>query len=355
LIFRVNIYLYPSYIHIKLLGMLKMKYIFLLLILMLFKPEVESQNISFSEAELDRMINTYTFYVVQNITLETFAVKFPDLAKTCQTAVIDWDRVFLVSVKNIDKLLTDTLKEQWINQKTEIIHKFSGTDYTATTKTEAKKYIALVFQRSMGRMESPYLETLLMFKPGFLDFPEQELSEGYTGTYSTKNLKKPLGIDFKVLYPRTWLVIPGDPKTGLLQKYVSSYGLGKVSFFVNLENIKKEVSADALKQLISEENLKKNLSNTDSFISYTNEPAIDRLPTGVINYIRTNKLHDKTIYTQFETYHAYYKNFHISITFTYTTHDNPYELRLLHNRYNKLVRRLVLNIVVLSQWEKKRF
>jgi hypothetical protein len=313
-----------------------------------------AQKAELSKAEINRMISTYTFYVVQNISLEVFAVKYPHLSPYTKEATHDWDREFLVSIKTIDSLLTDTLKETWIIEKQQIIHKGSGTDYASYTEPQARKYIDMVFHRPFGKMQSPILETLLIYKPGYLNFPEKEFSDGYVNVFNTKDLKRPLKINLKILCPRTWLDIENVTKSGYSRKYVSDFGKGDVSFIVSIETNRKEFSSENIKKFISESYLKTKLLKSDVFVSYTSDPKIDNLSTGIIQSKTSTESLNNQAYKLNENYHAYYKNFHITLSFTYKSSKSYQESMLLKEKYQKLIRKIVSNIVILSQWEQKK-
>jgi hypothetical protein len=324
---------------------------YLILLGIIFNLKVIRAQQILSQPQIDRMISAYTYYVVQNITLETLSVKYPQIKSHAVDAINEWDKNFLSSIQNIDHLLTDTLKDKWLTEKENIIHKYGGTDFSSVTEKEAIKYFDMVYKRALGNMQSPILETLIIYKPEYLNTPENEFSDGYTKTFSTNGINKNNGIKIKLTYPTSWLLNTSNTDNIIKGEFTCYYGLGNVSFFLNLEDRRTEFAKNTINQLLSEKYLKQQISQTDSFLFYSNKPQIDNLPTGTVTFIKK----DADYYKIIEQYNSYYKNFHIQLQFEYKSRQGIDSVYNLKNKYSNLNKRIISNIILLNQWEIKRF
>lgn len=326
------------------------------LILSLFSTAVFSQKITFSKDELDRMKMTYSFYIIQSVSLNYIAARFPELRNSAYTAGTDWEREYLPSIENIDRKLSDTLKATWEKEREQINYKYSGTDFSRVNKTTAKNFVNEVFQRALGKIQSPVIETLLIFRPGYLENPEKEYADGFVNTYSTKKMKRPIGVDIQYFYPKSWKPAAGDSKAAQIQTFTSQYGLGQLKLSFCVVKGAKETEPAKARQLLTEESLKKLLGKNDAFVAYIPDLKIDNVDAAAIQFFRTEESMGNKSMKFCEAYHTYYKNFHIWFEFSVGKDSNDIDDVLQrYNNESRLIRRVMNSVVILSQWEHERF
>jgi hypothetical protein len=330
----------------------------ILVIILISAPysEVWSQKYTYSREELDRMVLTYTYYIIQKISLNVISVKYPKLEKKALIASAEWEREYLPSIENIDKKLTDTLKTEWEKNRAFIHYKYEGTDYSTITEANAQKYVDEVFQRAVGKMESPIVETLLIFKPGYLENPEKEYIDGHVNRFSTAKLKKPIGIEIQFFYPKSWMPSPGNVQADCIQNFISQYGLGKLTMAFYVIKSKNDFSTAAIEKLLSEEELKKTLPPNATLIQVIKNLKIDYCRASCVRYWNESSSNGIKSVKYFETYHSYYKNYHIIVNININSeNDNKNEIIQKYNLQYKLIRKVINSIVIVSQWDKKRF
>jgi hypothetical protein len=327
----------------------------LLLLVLAYPSIVLAQPKPFSAEEIDRMTNTYTYYLAQKASLESVSVRFPTLKDYANNAFIEWIREFKSSIIKIDSDLQIIKGKDWEGEKEKIFEKYREADHSNVTEKEARQFIDIVFQRSFGKIQSPILETLLTFKAEYLESPEKEFSDGYVNNFYTANSKKKIGLNIRVVYPKSWISVPGNSKNGINQIFTSKCGSGRLSMTFLLER-SASIPMDKTAPLLTEDYLRKNGSKNDSIIQYTSGLTIDNCPAASLSYLRRETDIDKKFCIFYESYQTYYKNNHISLIFSYNSeYNNVYDILKEYEKYRKLIHKMVSNVVILSQWEQKRF
>jgi len=200
-------------------------------------PNVFAQSIPLNE-ENERMIVAYTFYLKQKMSLEFIARHFPALSEYVKNATTEWNREFIPSILNIDSTLSSRLNDAWVKDKNVMYEKFIRADYRGISEQDSKQFIDEVNDRSYGHIQSPIIETFLIYNPKYQQFPEKEFIDGYVKSYSNPDLGNSSSLHIKVVYPRSWKAFDGNRKSGVIQKFVSEYGLGKVSLSIAIEKSK---------------------------------------------------------------------------------------------------------------------
>lgn len=315
-----------------------------------------SQQAQYSKAEIDRMVLTYNFYVVQDISLRVLSAKFPSLEKYARHAAQEWEHEFLSSVTNIDTLLSHYITDQWNTDKKQMIYKYEGADYSTISEKTARQFIDIVFQRSLGKMESPIVETLLIFKPEYANTPENELNDGFVNIYTTKNPKKPNELNIKIVYPKSWKASAGSSKSNCMQKFSSQWGFGNLELQLYIEKNKKNYTPALVGELLTKNNLCKAIPTHDSIQDFNTNSYIDNNTTSTITYVKEIKGNDQLSFQVCKEYHTFYTNNHIKLLFTFNSGCNDRaQAYIAFNKYNRLIWKIVNNVVILTQWEKKRF
>ena len=179
-----------------------MKTLLVFYVVLNFSSALSAQDLSNNAVE--KLLLTYTFHVKQAISLDVIADRFPDLKEEVHIAAHDWNREFKTSIDNIDTLLCRQLKEQWIRDRDAIREKYAIADYSGTSERDAHQFIVAVSERANGKIESPILETLLMYKPAYQQSPELEISDGYSQKFTTQKWNKSLPVNIILVIPKSW-------------------------------------------------------------------------------------------------------------------------------------------------------
>jgi hypothetical protein len=297
-----------------------------------------------------RMILAYTFYLKQKMSLEFISSRFPTLKDYVESTTTEWNREFIASVKNIDSALTSNLNDEWLKNKNALYEKFIRADYSGVSEENASQFIDIVNDRTYGHIQTPILETFLIWNPRYRKNPETEFTDGYVRQFSTKEMRSYLGINIKIVYPRSWKAIEGNKKSNVAQNFISGYGLGDVTLSLVIEKSKTNYTKEKINQLLTKESLVKSIRANGKFLDYTSNFTIDNCLAAIVtSYFEKDVENEKKAYFVNELYITYYKNFKISFNFMISA-QNTDNLNDKIKKYRNLFKRIVDNVVILSQW-----
>ncbi|MCK5580314.1 MAG: hypothetical protein KAJ18_03485 [Candidatus Omnitrophica bacterium] len=184
-----------------------------------------------SEEVVIDMTKTYSYCESQNYSLAQIQELFPVYKNQVIEAQIKFNAKFGQAVKNLDKQLSD-LGESWQTLKKDSMDKIkSMSDFSNLTDTEVKQFINEVNQRAEGKIQSPFIETLLMYHPSYIRNPALEFKNGYTLEFDSDGHKKNKGIHFTVDYPKSWKAEEAE-RPNIVKKFGSENGRGLDGFLV---------------------------------------------------------------------------------------------------------------------------
>jgi hypothetical protein len=137
----------------------------------------------------------------------------------------------------MDALMSKYAKTEWDKIK-EQIHKQTANSINIDqiNESDARQFVELVRQRSRGNIASPVIETLLLFKSGYNEYPEREFLDGYKYKYTTNGTGKAKGIAFSIEVPKTWDSKEGD-RPNIVRKFISENGRGLESFLILIKDV----------------------------------------------------------------------------------------------------------------------
>ena len=152
------------------------------------------------------MGRTYGYYVGQTYALDSIEKKYPNLKNDVFLVKNEFDLKYLKSLKEIEKNFSKHMtKKQWdefkANTKKKIIEQLN---YDYISQQDALNFIQEVKTRATGNIESPVIETLLMFNQTYQKNPISELSDNFFQKYNSKDNPKAKGVNFTVKAPRSW-------------------------------------------------------------------------------------------------------------------------------------------------------
>lgn len=185
-----------------------------------------SAEIQFSNALVKDIVHAYGFYLGQDYSLNEISKKYPSMSGLTLIAKKEFSATFKSSIEGMDALMSKHYKTEWERIKEQLTEQIADfINIEQITKPQAREFIELVRQRAKGDIESPVIETLLLFKSGYEEHPEREFLDGYKYKYITNGTGKAKGVAFSIEVPKTWVAKEGD-RPNIVQKFVSKNGRG---------------------------------------------------------------------------------------------------------------------------------
>lgn len=200
------------------------------LMAMLLGVFVFSSN-AIAEIELSNALakdigKSYGFYLGQDYSLNEISKKYPSLSGLALIAEKEFSANFKSSIEGMDAIMLKYAKTEWKKIKNQLSQQIAGSiNINQITEAQARQFIELVRQRAKGNIDSPILETLLLFKSGYENNPEREFLDGYKYKYTTNGSGKAKGVAFSIESPTTWKAKDGN-RPNIVQKFVSENGKG---------------------------------------------------------------------------------------------------------------------------------
>jgi hypothetical protein len=212
------------------------RYILILLILIVSPPNVFAE-IKLSNALAKDISQAYGFYLGQNYSLNEITKKYPSISGLAFIAEKEFLATFEDSIEGMDALMTKDAKREWDEIKKQLSNQnWSSIGIDKISETQARQFVELVRERAKGNIESPVIETLLLFKSGYEKNPEREFLDGYKYKYSTSGVEKAKGLAFSIEYPKTWVAQEGN-RPNIVQKFVSENGRGLELLLILIKEI----------------------------------------------------------------------------------------------------------------------
>ena len=177
------------------------------------------------------MSRTYGYYLGQNYALDNIEKKYPSLKNEIFLVKNEFDLKYLKSIKEIEQFYIKNMsKKQWNDFKSTISNGIKKQLNTNISYEEALESIKTGKARIKGEIESPVIETLLMFNPAYQKNPILELSDNFYQNFNTKNHSKAKGVDFSVKVPKSWKSSEGN-RPNIIRKFASNNGFIVDDFF----------------------------------------------------------------------------------------------------------------------------
>ncbi len=306
-----------------------------------------------SNAAADDMVSTYAFYVGQVYSVQMLAQKFPALAPELTRAQYKFDSSFKASVDNIDSILRIE-NTRWAADKAKFLDLMKEKiDLTNVTLDQAKAFIVEVSARAEGKISSPFLETLLMYKPDFLRQPGEELIRGHKRTFSTKNHPKSKGVNFHIEYPISWKAKEGV-RPNVISMFKSENGRGFESCLLMVKELPiseaEKLSETEIREVFSQNSMKQMVPANARFVSSV-PIKIDGLPGAAIIFDLEAQQLDIVIKTRNLHFAILYKNKIIFVQCTVAgSQDEANNLPARFKRFEPLFRLIANSLVVQSRW-----
>lgn len=210
-------------------------------ILMLLAVVVLSPN-AFAEIKLTNALakdisQAYGFYLGQSYSLSEISKKYPSVSGRALIAEKEFSANFGSSIDAMDALMAKYDKGEWDKIKKKLIANLANSiTFDKISEEQSRQFVDLVRKRARGDIDSPVIETLLLFKSGYESNPELEFADGYKYKYSTNGAGKAKGVAFSIESPKTWIAKEGD-RPNIVQKFVSENGRGAELLLVLIKEV----------------------------------------------------------------------------------------------------------------------
>ncbi|MDD3603648.1 MAG: hypothetical protein PHD86_00480 [Kiritimatiellae bacterium] len=233
--------------------------------------------------------STYGFYKGHQQTSKVLVERFPHLKAEVMKAQADYDRRFESSFITISNLLRKTyhLFPSLEKEVDKVVGAASDAS-SAITEYDAMECLKILKERAGGKLDSPFLETLLIYNPRYMRQPTLEYSDGYVQAFQTQGLLKALGLNIQVEYPKSWKGVDGK-RPHVVQVFTSENGMGMESIVLLVKDVFElgdTLTRKELNALFSAQSLKK-LIPSDAEVISTHRCLLDRQQGGLIVYKHT--------------------------------------------------------------------
>lgn len=200
-----------------------MKFIQKILLILLITININA--IELNQNLMMDMSRTYGYYIGQTHVLDLIEKKYPNLKNDVFLAKNEFDLKYLKSIKEIEQsFLKIMTKKQWDEYKVNLKNKIKEQlKYDYITQQESLNFIQEVKTRATGNIESPVIETLLMFNPTYQKKPISEFSDNFFQKYNSKDNLKAKGVDFTVKAPKSWKSQEAN-RPNIVRKFTSNNG-----------------------------------------------------------------------------------------------------------------------------------
>ena len=224
----------------------------LLLLVLMVSPLNAYAEIKLSNPLAKDIGQAYGFYLGQNYFLSEISKKYPSLSGLALIAEKEFSATFKSSIDGMDALMAKYAKSEWNKIKAQLTTQIaSSINIEQISETQARQFVEQVRERAKGNIESPVIETMLLFKSGYEKNPEREFLDGYKFKYSTNGAGKAKGVAFSIEFPKTWVAKEGN-RPNIVQKFVSENGRGLEFLLILIKEIPLQPGEKITEKDISE-------------------------------------------------------------------------------------------------------
>lgn len=195
---------------------------YLLLLIVFFNIEVSAIDIS-KQLFMD-ITKTYGYYIGQSYTLKKIQDKYPHLKNQVFLAENEFKISFDSSLKNIDTIMYEKVNSSWTDLKNKIENQIPQQfNFDNISPADAQNFLEVVKLRAKGNIESPIIETLLIFNPSYQKYKLSELRDGFYQKFISNGSGKAKGIKFSIKVPKSWKAQEAN-RPNIVQKFTANNG-----------------------------------------------------------------------------------------------------------------------------------
>ena len=332
-----------------------MKLFFKILYIFLFLSSLEAIEVN-KNLILD-MSRTYGYYIGQTYTLDNIKKKYPNLQNEIFLIKNDFDLKYLKSIKDIEQFFTKNMsKKQWSDLQKMVKDGIKKQLNTNISYEESLEAIQVVKARIKGDIESPVIETLLMFNPNYQKNPIEELNDKFIQTYNSKDNPKAKGVDFSVKVPKSWKSQEAN-RPNIVRKFTSNNGyIIEDTFIENIMILVYDLPIEVKKLTSQDVTDVCNDIPENSVLRECKATTLENLPV-VVQRLKLNmKRLENSMNMEVVQYNVFYKNKMIIIQGQVGTMNEKISEKTLLERFEKFkpVFNYVANSLMISNLYKQR-
>lgn len=313
---------------------------------------VNVKAIELNEKLLLDISRTNGYIIGQTHALDTIKKKFPDLSNQVFIAKSEFDLSFSKSIKNIDTTMSkydgwESIKK---NMAEDIAKKL---DYSNLTHNESVAFIETIKQRARGKIETPILETLLMFDPNYEKNPEKEFYDGFKKKYISDDLKKSKGVEFALHVPMSWISKEAN-RPNIVRKFISQNGHSSEMTMILVFDFPEgnALTASEIKSFLNQEDMQNNLP-PDAILKDYGFFTLETLPGYWQRYTLAVERMKFKLTSEVLCYTLFYKDKMIQIQFQVGDFDNK-DLEQKFKKFEPLFDSIVNSFVLTDLYTSKR-
>ena len=303
------------------------------------------------------MSRTYGYYIGQTYTLDNIKKKYPNLQNEILLIKNDFDLKYLKSIKDIEQFFTKNMsKKQWSDLQKMVKDGIKKQLNTNISYEESLEAIQVVKARIKGDIESPVIETLLMFNPNYQKNPIEELNDKFIQTYNSKDNPKAKGVDFSVKVPKSWKSQEAN-RPNIVRKFTSNNGyIIEDTFIENIMILVYDLPIEVKKLTSQDVTDVCNDIPENSVLRECKATTLENLPV-VVQRLKLNmKRLENSMNMEVVQYDVFYKNKMIIIQGQVGTMNEKISEKTLLERFEKFkpVFNYVANSLMISNLYKQR-
>ena len=303
------------------------------------------------------MSRTYGYYIGQTYTLDNIKKKYPNLQNEIFLIKNDFDLKYLKSIKDIEQFFTKNMsKKQWSDLQKMVKDGIKKQLNTNISYEESLEAIQVVKARIKGDIESPVIETLLMFNPNYQKNPIEELNDKFIQTYNSKDNPKAKGVDFSVKVPKSWKSQEAN-RPNIVRKFTSNNGyIIEDTFIENIMILVYDLPIEVKKLTSQDVTDVCNDIPENSVLRECKATTLENLPV-VVQRLKLNmKRSENCMNMEVVQYNVFYKNKMIIIQGQVGTMNEKISEKTLLERFEKFkpVFNYVANSLMISNLYKQR-
>ncbi len=303
------------------------------------------------------MSRTYGYYIGQTYTLDNIKKKYPNLQNEIFLIKNDFDLKYLKSIKDIEQFFTKNMsKKQWSDLQKMVKDGIKKQLNTNISYEESLEAIQVVKARIKGDIESPVIETLLMFNPNYQKNPIEELNDKFIQTYNSKDNPKAKGVDFSVKVPKSWKSQEAN-RPNIVRKFTSNNGyIIEDTFIENIMILVYDLPIEVKKLTSQDVTDVCNDIPENSVLRDCKEAILENLPAVVKRFKLNMKRLENSMNMEVVQYNVFYKNKMIIIQGQVGTMNEKISEKTLLERFEKFkpVFNYVANSLMISNLYKQR-
>lgn len=329
--------------------------VMLILISLFIFPLKSFAEIKFSNATAKDIGRAYGFYIAQNHSLSEISQKYPSLSVSAEIVEKEFASNFSTSIRNMDLFMDKHAKNEWSKIKQQLPSQIANLfNMEQVSLDQAREFVDLVSKRAKGEIESPIIQTLLLFKPAYESNPGLEFIDGYKQKYLSDGLGKAKGVAFSIEHPITWIAKEAE-RPNIVQKFVSENGQGPANFLILIKELLLEsgekITEEDISEILEPKYIQSFIPNGGSYLN-SGRLTLEGLPGFWMHYKLESSRVRSTVGMEVLAYTIYYNNKLIQIQGQLITSFNGEStVHVEFEKYEKLFDLMANSFIILNLYE----